>query len=269
MATVRINPNRSVRQKADFLVPKVVFEDGEILVLDKPAGMVVNRAQSVKGETVQDWVEKKWQMADSRWQMEEKSDFVRRSGVVHRLDKETSGLLIVAKTEKAFKNLQKQFKERRVEKRYLALVHGKVEPKEGEIRAPVGRLPWQRKKFGVIAGGRRARSEYKVISNWLPALPADRLVIGNKKEEFSFLELKPKTGRTHQLRVHLKFWGYPIVADDKYAGRKRSRQDREWCPRLFLHACFLAFTHPKTGKRVKFSSPLPSDLKKARIVASS
>jgi 23S rRNA pseudouridine1911/1915/1917 synthase len=172
--------------------------------------------------------------------------------VVHRLDKETSGLLIVAKTPEAFKNLQKQFKERRVEKKYLALVHGKVEPKEGEIKAPVGRLPWQRKKFGVIAGGREAKTRYRVMadSKWQMA-------------NYSLLELKPKTGRTHQLRVHLKFWGHPIVADDKYAGRKRSRKDREWCPRLFLHACFLAFTHPTTKERVEFSLSLPQDLKKA------
>jgi len=236
--------------------PKIVFEDGQILILEKPAGMVVNRAKSVKGETLQGWVEKKWQMANGKWQMEEKSDFVRRAGIVHRLDKETSGLLIVAETPEAFENLQKQFRERRVEKQYLALAHGKVEPKKGEIKAPVGRLPWQREKFGVLAGGRRAKTGYKVISNWL-------LVISNRKEEFSLLELRPETGRTHQIRIHLKFWGHPIVADDKYAGRKTSRRDREWCSRLFLHASYLAFTHPKTGKRVEFISPLPRDLKNA------
>jgi 23S rRNA pseudouridine1911/1915/1917 synthase len=236
---------------------KIIFEDEEILVLEKPAGMVVNRAESVKGKTVQDWVEEKQKTVDGSQKTESSSDFVRRVGIVHRLDKETSGLLLIAKTPEAFENLQKQFKERRIEKRYLALVHGKVEPKEGEIRAPVGRLPWNRERFGVLAGGKEATTKYKVNGQW-------SMVNGRQKEEFSFLELKPETGRTHQIRVHLKYWGHPIVADDKYAGRKRNRKDREWCPRLFLHAAFIAFSHPKTGKRVEIaSSSLPQDLKKA------
>jgi len=252
--------------------PEIVFEDEEILIIDKPAGMVVNRAESVKGETVQDWVEEKQKTVDSpprfaergrgRQKTESLSDFVRRAGIVHRLDKETSGLLIIAKTPEAFVNLQKQFKERRVEKHYLALVHGQVEPNEGEIRAPVGRLPWNREKFGVLAGGRSARTKYKILK----LLNRSDLLAGqtSKREEIlTLLELKPKTGRTHQIRVHLKYWGHPIVADDKYAGRKTNRKDREWCPRLFLHAAYLAFTHSKTNKRVEFTSLLPQDLKKA------
>ncbi len=242
--------------------PKIVFEDEEILIIDKLAGIVVNRAESVKGETVQDWVEEKQKTVDSpprfaergrgRQKTESLSDFVRRAGIVHRLDKETSGLLIIAKTSEGFSNLQNQFKERKVEKHYLALVHGKVEPKEGEIRAPVGRLPWQREKFGVLAGGREARSKYQTRSSFR-----------YQDSDYTLLEIKPETGRTHQIRVHLKYWGHPVVADDKYAGRKTNRKDREWCPRLFLHASFIAFTHPKTGKRVEFSFSLPQDLKKA------
>jgi 23S rRNA pseudouridine1911/1915/1917 synthase len=237
-----------------IMKPKIVFEDEEILVLEKPAGIVVNRAESVKGETVQDWLEEKQKTVDGRQKTESPSDFVRRAGIVHRIDKETSGLLLVAKTPEAFENLQKQFKERRVEKQYLALVHGLVEPKEGEIRAPVGRLPWNRERFGVLAGGKEAKTTYVVISNFQSP---------NSKEKYSLLELKPKTGRTHQIRVHLKYWGHPVVADDKYAGRKTNRKDREWCPRLFLHASFIAFSHPKTGKRVEFISALPQDLKTA------
>ncbi len=224
--------------------PKVTFEDKEILIIDKPAGMVVNRAKSVKEETVQDWV--------GNYLKIKGRGIGDRAGIVHRLDKETSGLLIIAKTEKAFKNLQKQFKERRVEKRYLALVHGKVEPEKGEIKAPVGRLPWQREKFGVIPGGREAKTKYKRTSSFQ-----------HQDSDYSLLELKPETGRTHQIRVHLKYWGHPIVADEKYAGRKTSRKDREWCPRLFLHAAYLAFNHPKTNKQVEFSSSLSLDLKNA------
>ena len=232
--------------------PKIVFEDEEILIIEKPARMVVNRAQSVKEKTVQDWVEKRQKTEDRRQKTEKDSDFVRRAGIVHRLDKETSGLLIVAKTPEAFKNLQKQFKERKVEKQYLALAHGKVEPEKGEIKAPVGRLPWNREKFGVLAGGRSARTKYRVMANgkWQMA-------------DYSLLELRPETGRTHQIRIHLKFWGHPLVADDKYAGRKTNRRDREWCSRLFLHASHLAFTHPRTSKQVEFTSSLPQDLKKA------
>lgn len=258
MKIVRINPN--IRQRADFLVPKVVFEDNQILVLEKPAGMVVNRAKSVKGETLQDWVEGylgwDWESLKALKGTEGTEDFILRSGIVHRLDKETSGLLIVAKTPEAFENLQKQFKERKVKKKYLALVHSKVEPREGEIKAPVGRLPWSREKFGVIPGGRKAETKYKVISNWI-------LVIGNKKEKYSLLGLEPETGRTHQIRVHLKYLRHPIVSDSTYAGRKTSRGDRKWCPRMFLHASGLEFFHPKTGKKIKFASKLPEDLEKA------
>lgn len=221
---------------------KIVFEDEEVLVLEKPAGMVVNRAKSVKRETVQDWIENYLKIKGR--------GIGGRAGIVHRLDKETSGLLLVAKTREAFEDLQKQFKERRVEKGYIALVHGKVEPKKGAIKAPVGRLPWQREKFGVLAGGRKARTKYQTVSSFK-----------YQNSDYTLLELKPETGRTHQLRVHLKYWGHPIVADEKYAGRKTSRRDREWCSRLFLHASYLAFAHPKTGKRVAFKSSLPKDLK--------
>jgi len=224
--------------------PKIVFEDGEILVLEKPAGMVVNRATSVKEETVQDWVARNFQFPIS-------NDQLLRNGIVHRLDKETSGLLLVAKTPEAFENLQKQFKERVVKKRYLALVHGKVEPVEGEVAVPVGRLPWNREKFGVIPGGREAKTRYKTIRN---------LIIRNS--QFTLVELYPETGRTHQIRVHLKYLGHPVVADSTYAGRKTARGDRSFCPRLFLHASFLCFKHPKSGEWLEFESELPNDLQK-------
>ncbi len=243
--------------------PKIVFEDEEILIIDKPAGMVVDRAITVKTETVQDWIARNFQFPIAKQQAPLISNFqLYRNGIVHRIDKETSGLLLIAKTPEAFENLQKQFKERRVEKHYLALVHGKVEPKEGEIRAPVGRLPWNRERFGVLAGGKSARTKYKILD----LFKRSDLIGGrtsSEKEIFTLLELKPETGRTHQIRVHLKYWGHSIVADEKYAGRKTNRKDREWCPRLFLHAAYLAFIHPKTNKRVEFTSSLPQDLKKA------
>ena len=237
--------------------PRIIFEDDQILVLDKPAGWVVNRAETTKaGETVQEWVEKKLKVKSEKLKVDKDLDFYRRAGIVHRLDKETSGLLLVAKTPQAFENLQKQFKERKVKKRYLALVHGKVAPSEGEITASVGRLPWNYKKFGVLPGGREAKTRYHVLSIMYK-------VLGGKKKPFSFLELTPETGRTHQIRIHLKYLGYPIVADTNYAGRKNAREDRKWCPRMFLHASSLSFTHPVTQKTIKFDLPLPGDLNRA------
>jgi 23S rRNA pseudouridine1911/1915/1917 synthase len=228
-------------------IPQVLYEDEFLLVLNKPAGWVVNRSQTVKKETLQDWLERNFQFSIFNFQN-------CRSGIVHRLDKDTSGVLVVAKTPEVFENLQKQFKERRVGKRYLVLVHGNVQPPEGIIRAPIARSPFDRKKFGIFLGGREAETEYRLISKF--KIPK------SEKEEFSLLEVEPKTGRTHQIRVHLKYLGYPVVADEFYAGRKTCRADKRWCPRQFLHAYELSFIHPETGKKVKFSAPLPWQLKK-------
>ncbi|MBI2405844.1 RluA family pseudouridine synthase, partial [Candidatus Microgenomates bacterium] len=115
--------------------PRILYEDKYLLVVDKPAGMVVNRAESVKGETVEDWLASNFQFSIFNFQL-------MRHGVVHRIDKETSGVLLVAKTPEVFENLQAQFKERGVQKSYVALVHGKVMPEEGVINVPIGRLPW-------------------------------------------------------------------------------------------------------------------------------
>ena len=230
---------------------KVVFEDKDFLVIDKPAGVVVNRAKTVKKETIQDWAKKKLNIKYQKSKIEE-VDFVRRSGIVHRLDKETSGLLIIAKNTKAFVGLQAQFKARRTRKKYVALVHGEVKPEKGQIELPIARNPFNREKFGVFPGGRKAITGFKVLSFFTFHL-----------SPLTFLELTPLTGRTHQIRVHLKYMGHSIVADEKYAGRKTSRADRLWCPRMFLHASFLGFFHPQTGEWVEFESKLPPDLKKA------
>lgn len=229
-----------------MITPKIIFEDKSILVLDKPAGFIVNRAETAKNITLQDWIEENFQFPIFNFRF-------CRSGVVHRLDKDTSGLIVIAKTKPTFENLQRQFKERTVQKKYLALVHGRVEPQEGIIKASISRNPFNRKKFGVFLGGREAETEYKLV----------RYYLSDKLEEFSLLELTPKTGRTHQIRVHLKYINHPIVGDEFYAGRKTVRRDQRWCPRQFLHANFLSFKHPKTGEIVKFSSPVPYDLKKA------
>jgi 23S rRNA pseudouridine1911/1915/1917 synthase len=224
--------------------PEIIYQDDALMVLEKPAGWIVNEAVTITNQpTVQDWLRRnfKFKISDSK---------LYRSGIVHRIDKETSGILIVAKTKEAFMALQMQFKERKVKKRYIALVHGKMEQKEGEIDAPVGRLPWNRERFGVLPGGREAMTRYKVIRYW-----------DARSGKFSLLELAPLTGRTHQIRIHLKFIGHPIVGDIFYAGRKTARDDRKWCPRLFLHASYIEFTHPRNEERVEYRSGLPVDLK--------
>src|SRR3989344_4931033 len=178
----------------------------------------------------------------------------KRAGIVHRLDKETSGILLVAKTPQAFENLQKQFKERIVKKTYIALAHGKIDEETGEIRVPVGRLPWNRKRFGIIPGGRDSITKYKILK-------IKYQIINGKKEPLTLLELYPETGRTHQIRVHLKYFNHPIFSDFLYAGRKTARSDRKILGRVFLHAAKISFKHPQTGKEVTFESPLPQDLR--------
>jgi len=237
-------------------VPKIIFEDKQILVINKPSGMVVNRAETVKRKTIQDWMHKKLKvLVEGRAGVSQKSkvdeEFYRRSGVVHRLDKETSGVMVLAKTWEALEALKDEFKQRKVEKDYLALVHGRVAPKKGSINLPLARNPRNRMRFTVKVGGRSALSFYEV-----------KRYLSKKGEDFSLLKVRPKTGRTHQIRVHLSFIGYPVVSDSLYLSRKKLAGDLKWCPRLFLHARRLSFLHPKARKKLEFEAELPNDLAK-------
>lgn len=218
------------------MIIEVIYEDESILVINKPFGLTVNRSETTKGDTLQDYLENNYKIP------------VERSGIVHRIDKETSGLLIVAKNDETFKSLQEQFKERTVKKTYISLVHGELNS-DGEVRVPLGRLPWNRKRFGVMAGGREAVTKYHVVRK-----------INLNNEVFTLLELYPETGRTHQIRVHLKYIGHPVFGDELYAGRKTARKDRKILPRLFLHASEISFTHPKTGKKMELACDLPKEL---------
>ena len=222
---------------------KIIYEDKDILLLNKPSGVVMNRANTTKKPTIQDWLEKYLKLKNE--------GIGGRAGIVHRLDKGTSGVVIVAKTTRAFENIQGQFKERKVKKSYQCLVHGKIEIKKGQIKAPVGRLPWNRERFGVLPGGRSAETNYEVISYY-----------SNDEDIFSLVSVFPRTGRTHQIRIHMKYLGHPLVADEFYAGRKTSRKDKTWCPRLFLHAKSISFVHPNTNKKLAFQASLPDDLEK-------
>jgi 23S rRNA pseudouridine1911/1915/1917 synthase len=229
---------------------KVIFEDEDLVVIDKNAGIVVNRSDTSRHiRTVQDFAEEKIGIKKKEYL----SEFESRGGVVHRLDKETSGLLIIAKNEASFNNIKEQFKGRNVKKVYLALCHGKIEPSVGNINVPVGRLPWNRTKFGVLPEGREAATSYKVLET-------KHIDYGKEHEELSLVELYPSTGRTHQIRVHMRHISHPIFSDLLYAGRKVSKRDRKLLSRHFLHASKISFTHPSNGKKMEFASPLPQEL---------
>lgn len=237
----------------------ILFEDDYLLIIDKPAGITVNRAETTRHETtIQDWAEEKLgityevssiKYGDRDWTPA--IEFSQRGGIVHRLDKETSGVLILAKTPEAFVELQRQFREREVKKIYQALSHGKIQPVEGEINVPVGRLPWNRKQFGIVPGGRESKTLYKVLSYYQQQ---------KTKEVLSLVELYPQSGRTHQIRVHLKYIGHPIFSDFLYAGRKTARDDRKILSRVFLHASKISFSHPRTKETMSFESPLSPEL---------
>ena len=165
-----------------------------------------------------------------------------RPGIVHRLDKDTSGLMMAAKTENAHHNLSQQIKDRVVEKSYLALVEGQPSPESGVIDAPIGRDPRRRTRMAVTAGGRESRTGYCLLE---------------RAGRYSLLELQLHTGRTHQARVHLAWLGHSLLGDAVYG--KRS----PLLPRHFLHSHRLAFAHPATGEPLEFRSPLPDDLETA------
>lgn len=243
------------------MIPAILYQDDDILVIDKPPGMVVNRAQSVKGETVQEWIE---EQSDKYYKStNEDTEFISRAGIVHRIDKETSGILLAAKNSAAFRNLQEQFKNRKVKKTYLALVHGNI-PQSGDIKAPVGRVPWNRERFGIVPGGKEAVTRFQRMSNvkypTCAKASTGRQMSNGKQEIISLVRIYPETGRTHQIRVHFKYLGYPLVGDYLYTGRKQSRDDRLWAPRVMLHAWKISFLHPKTHTALAFEAPIPDDM---------
>jgi 23S rRNA pseudouridine1911/1915/1917 synthase len=225
----------------------VLYEDEEILVLDKPAGLVVHPSTTGSSGTLVNAL-----LYHCRDLPGIKG--VIRPGIVHRLDKDTSGVMVVAKTEAALADLGRQFKERHVEKTYLAIVHGMFREQEGTIDAAIGRHPTERKKMSI-----HARSGRGAVTRW-------RLV-----EAFSghsLLELRPQTGRTHQIRVHLASIGHPVLGDALYGRKGRPgtigdlglRDVVKTLNRQALHAHRLTFAHPRTGERLTFTSPVPPDM---------
>jgi 23S rRNA pseudouridine1911/1915/1917 synthase len=226
---------------AEAIPLNIVYEDKNLLVVDKPAGMVVHPAPGhPAGTLVNALLAHCPELATS-------GDG--RPGIVHRLDRDTSGLILVAKNEKTRRALQRQFKDRQVLKAYLALLDGHLQPAWGRIEAPVGRDPHHRQRMAVLAGGREAVTEYHVLEQFSRQS-------GPAAGDYTLAEAEPKTGRTHQIRVHFSSIGHPVVGDTVY-GRRRSHLP---VARQFLHARRLAFKHPATGQRTEFEAPLPDDL---------
>lgn len=217
---------------------KIVYEDESIIVIDKPAGMVVHPAPGHSRGTLVNAL--LYHCADLAG-----IGGVERPGIVHRLDKETSGLVVVAKTDAALQSLSQQFQDRSVKKEYLALVKGQVKTKRGMIDSPIGRHKISRTKMSLDPeAGRAAQTEYELIQCF---------------EGYSYLRLFPKTGRTHQIRVHLASIGYPILGDKLYGGAK-SGSAKKLLARHALHAHQLQLRHPRSDKIMTFSSPLPEDM---------
>ncbi|MBI2856230.1 MAG: RluA family pseudouridine synthase [Chloroflexi bacterium] len=212
----------------------VVYEDDDVLVVDKPAGMVVHPAAGHPLGTLANALLAR--IPDLRGIGDEI-----RPGIVHRLDKDTSGLMMVAKSSQAHRHLSEQIKERAIRKGYLALVKGAVEPPEGIIRGSIGRDPRNRKRMALVERGRESETSYHVL---------ERL------HGYTLVEAFPRTGRTHQIRVHFSSLGHPLVGDSLYGGRD-PHLDRQ-----FLHAHILGFRLPRTGEYTELTSPLPGDLER-------
>lgn len=235
----------------DKKTPEIIFQEEGFIVINKVAGMIVNNADTSRNEyTVQDFIIDNFKL--SKKESGHDSDFEKRGGIVHRLDKETSGALIVALNEEYFIAFQNQFKERNVKKEYIALCHGRI-VEEGEINVPIGRLPWNRMRFGVLPQGRESYTKFKVIKRLT-------LSSGRNKEELSLVEVYPQSGRTHQIRVHFQYAGHPLFSDLLYGGRKTTLRDRKLLPRHFLHASKISVIHPINNEKLTFDAPLPSDL---------
>ena len=210
----------------------VVYQDASVVVIDKPAGLAVHPGPGHPDMTL---VNALLAMCPDIQGIGGEI----RPGIVHRLDKDTSGLMMVAKTHQAHNDLSSQIKSRQVTKGYLALVEGTPKPLHGKVDAPVGRHPRRRTRMAVVVGGKEARTNYKVIHQ----------VAG-----YSLLEIYLETGRTHQIRVHMAYLGHPLLGDTTY-GRSSSLVNRH-----FLHAFHLGFKHPVNGESLEFKIDLPSDL---------
>jgi 23S rRNA pseudouridine1911/1915/1917 synthase len=242
---IELTPAPSASFTPEDIPVDVIYEDDDLVVINKPAGMVVHPAAGVDSGTLANALAFHFERLSNK-------GGGTRPGIVHRLDKGTSGLLVVAKTEKAHERLADQFRDREVYKSYVALVHGQIEKESGEIAQPIARDPRNRTRMAVVRGGRPSLSIYNVRRSF---------------ERFTLLDVELKTGRTHQIRVHLSWLKHPVVGDEVYgAGRDKTvinpvtRSRIAKLGRQFLHAEQLGFRHPRTEENLRFTAPLPGEL---------
>ena len=268
---------------------KILYEDSNILAIDKPAGISVHSDGRSKEKTLVDWILKNYPKMEK---VGEPMGEMPRPGIVHRLDRDTSGVLVLAKNQKTYEFLKNQFKDREIKKVYHAVVSGFLREDRGVINKPIGRSPndFRKRLAGRGARGelKEAVTEYKVIKRFvvpavenfssltLPGLPGGtlreknsrRLAQKENKEKFTYLEVRPKTGRTHQIRVHMKFLNHPVVGDSLYTPKNLSEMEEGIFGRMMLHAKSIEFHLPAgkagnlKGETIKVESPLPKEFKK-------
>jgi 23S rRNA pseudouridine1911/1915/1917 synthase len=262
-----IQPQRETAPQAEDIPIDIVYEDDEIIVVNKPAGMVVHPATGTTSGTLVNALLSHFPSSEqddcddiddeSKWTdtLNVSSISQQRPGIVHRIDKGTSGLLVVAKTINAYYNLAEQVREHSMTRRYIAVVCGIPKQDKGTIIAPIGRSSRDRKKMAVIpVRSRDAITHFTVLE---------------KYADFSLIEVRLETGRTHQIRVHFAYIGHPVVGDPDYGGQDRALKTKSPesvisvmrnLPRQALHAELLGFKHPKTNKYMEFSAPIPQDM---------
>lgn len=240
---VELTPAPSANFTPENIPLDIVYEDDHVIVVNKPAGLVVHPAAGVYSGTLANALVYHFQQLSNAGSI--------RPGIVHRLDKDTSGLLVVAKTESGHEDLADQFRAREVFKSYVALVYGVVKEESGRIEQPIARDPRNRTRMAVVAGGRGALSLFKVRRRY---------------DSFTLVDVELKTGRTHQIRVHLSWLKHPVVADELYSGGRENNLDVRLralirkLNRQFLHAEQLGFRHPETGEPMRFTASLPAEL---------
>ncbi len=244
--SLRAEPAAADEVKAEGGIPfEVVYEDDDLIVVDKPVGVVVHPgAGNRSGTLVAGLLAAYPELAELPAAGAGQAD---RPGIVHRLDKETSGLVVVARSRRAHTSLTAQLASRSVSRRYRAILLGRLEAERGVVDAPIGRSEGDPTKMAVLATGKRARTHYEALGLFSSPLAA------------SYAELSLETGRTHQIRVHMAAIGHPVLGDRRYGGRRGALA----VGRPMLHAAALRLAHPASGQEMSFSSPLPDDFEEA------
>ncbi|QRG65716.1 RluA family pseudouridine synthase [Brevibacillus choshinensis] len=232
--TLRVPPPKEMAIQPESMSLDIVYEDSDVVVVNKPRGLVVHPAPGHYSGTLVNGLLAHCKDLSG-------INGVLRPGIVHRIDKDTSGLLMVAKNDKAHMGLAEQLKEHTVNRKYVAIVHGVIPHEMGTIDAPIGRDPKNRQQMAVV------------FENSKPAVT--HFIVLERYKEYTLVELKLETDRTHQIRVHMKYIGYPLAGDPKYGPKNTLELDGQ-----ALHAKTLGFTHPRTGEQLEFEAPMPGDL---------